>query len=103
MHCNTKFFDSQAEKTIGSRIDHFFHSYCVGSLLNQAGIRKLGFGALFLFKGLFHLIFTGKSMYISLIRNREAGCEKSTVYRFLNTPTFNWRNFLFRLIHHQKK
>ena len=97
MHCNTKFFDSQAEKNIGSRIDHFFHSYCVGSLLNQAGIRKLGFGALFLFKGLFHLIFMGKSMYISLIRNREAGCEKSTIYRFLNTPTFNWRNFLIRL------
>ena len=42
MHCNTKFLDSQAEKTIGSRIDHFFYSYCVGSLLNQAGIRKLG-------------------------------------------------------------
>ena len=36
-------------------------------------------------------------MYVSLIRNREAGCEKSTIYRFLNTPTFNWRNFFFRL------
>lgn len=57
MHCNTKFFDSQAEKNIGSRIDHFFHSYRVGSLLNQAGIRKLGKG-------------WGQSLTIDWIRTR---------------------------------
>ncbi len=40
MHFNTKFFDSRAEETIGSRINHFLHSYRVGLLLNQAGIVK---------------------------------------------------------------
>ena len=34
MQSNTKFFDSQAKKTIGSRIDHFFTA-----LTNEDGER----------------------------------------------------------------
>ena len=43
MHCITKFCYSQVEKTIGSRMDHFFNfspDRDRGSFLNQAGIRK---------------------------------------------------------------
>lgn len=67
--------------------------------LRKVGITKIkGFSTSFIFVFLFSLIFKGKSIH-SLVNGREEDkyMKKDTVYRFMNSPKYNWRLFLLNL------
>jgi hypothetical protein len=68
--------------------------------MKKANIKKKsGTAPLFLFKYIFLLAFMGKNLY-RLLQGKDIlgeGTGKDTVYRFLNSPGYNWRKFLLLL------
>ena len=76
-----------------------FSELNVGYHLRKANISKLaGYSCLNVFKLVFLLVFQYKNLFRAH-QSKKAGDlpGKDTVYRFLNTPTFNWRQFLLSL------
>lgn len=76
-----------------------FSELNVGYHLRKAKINKLaGYSCLNVFKLIFLLVFQYKNMFRAH-QSKKAGDlpGKDTIYRFLNTPTFNWRQFLLSL------
>lgn len=88
--------NSEPKNETHSYISRFFKENILGTLLNQANIRKEdGFSPMFLLQFIFSLVLHGKNLYRILDSNRiEAAPEKDTVHRFLNNPKYNWRKFL---------
>lgn len=71
----------------------------MGYHLRKANINKLsGYSCFNVFKLIFLLVFQYKNLFRAH-QSKKAGDlpGKDTVYRFLNTPTFNWRQFLLSL------
>ncbi|TFJ91411.1 hypothetical protein E4U82_17805 [Lentibacillus salicampi] len=88
--------NSEPKNEAHSYISRFFKENKLGTLLNQANIRKEdGFSPMFLLQFIFSLILHGKNLYRILDSDRiEDAPEKDTVHRFLNNPKYNWRKFL---------
>lgn len=79
-------------------IDKFFRNYKIGTILKQANFNKeKGFPCVKIMKFIFMLVFSGKNLYRTLDTENSTEFSKDTVYRFLNSSSFNWRKFLFLL------
>ena len=81
-----------------SRIDLFFDNFCVGTLLNRAGIRKLrGVSPAMLLKAIFMLPFEGDSFFQRFVIGKQQSFRKDAVYSWLRNPRYNWRRLLLLL------
>lgn len=87
------------EKKFNSTINRFFKNNKINSLLRQSNFRKeKGFSCILIFRFIFILIFTGKNLFRTLdSSNTKVDFCKDTIYRFLNSTSYNWRKFLFLL------
>lgn len=87
--------DTQNDKKISASILTFFKKYRVSSALKSANAYKTkGFSVIDIFRYLFCLIFTNRSMYMNMLMDKqEAGFGKDTVYRFINSLHINWLRF----------
>ena len=80
---------------IDDRIAAFFHDFCIGTLLNKAGIKKLrGASPLALFAAIFLLPFKGANFYRGIVKNGGLAFKKDAAYALLGNPRHNWRSFL---------
>ena len=78
--------------------EEYFSILKLGSMLNQSGITKTkGASPLVLFTIVFNLAFIGKNFYEGVIKNKKVFVGKDAVYNFLNSPTYNWRQFALLL------
>lgn len=84
------------ENQLESQISKFLKQYNIGSLLRRSNFGKdKGFSCFDLFRFLFMLVFTGKNLYRTLQAGDNQGLpSKNSVYRFLNSTSYNWRKFL---------
>lgn len=83
-----------------SRIEHFFNTQNLGTLLHQAGIRKrCGVSPTALLLAIFQVAFLPGTFFRQLINPDTASIPfgKSTIYSFLNNERGNWRRFLATL------
>ena len=82
-----------------STMKHFFEIFAICKLLNDSGIRKLkGCSALSVFFAFFMLPFLGQNIYTITTECKDFfNIKKDTIYNFLNSSNFGWRNFLFKL------
>ncbi|MHB8132554.1 MAG: transposase, partial [Mobilitalea sp.] len=80
------------ENQLESQISKFFKQY----LLKRSNFGKdKGFSCFHLFRFVFMLVFTGKNLYRTLqVGDTEGLPSKNSVYRFLNSTSYNWRKFL---------
>jgi len=70
----------------------------IGKLLKRSNISKeKGISPVAVFRMLFTLVFSGKSLYRTLEAEGSCGMRKDTVYRFLNSVHTHWRRFLLLL------
>lgn len=76
-----------------------FKQLKLSALLKTAGITKAqGASAYLVFQFLVLLVFQGKNLFRFLTsKYGDKAFSKNTYYRFLNTPTYNWRRFLLLL------
>lgn len=88
--------NSKPKHETNSYISRFFKENKIGTLLNQANVKKEdGISPLFLFQFIFSFVMHGKNLYRILDLGRIPNApEKDTVYRLLNNPRYNWRKFL---------
>jgi hypothetical protein len=83
------------EKTVAQTIINFLKKYRITNLLRNSGAYKSrGIGVAEVFKYLFALVFTNRSMYMNMIMGTfKAEFAKDTVYRFINSIHINWIRF----------
>ena len=87
--------DTQDDKQISASIKRFFVRFHVSSALKAANAyKKKGIPVIEVFQYLFLLIFSNRSMYMSLITGKNApSFAKDTVYRFMKMLQINWIRF----------
>lgn len=78
-----------------SRISFFFKNYGVVKLLAKCGaVKEKGIAVNAVFRYLFCLMFSDRSMYMQIRTDRfTEGFSKNTVYRFLNSAKIHWERF----------
>ena len=86
---------NQNDKQISKSIKRFFMRFHISSALKAANAyTKKGIPVVEVFQYLFLLIFSNRSMYMSLITGRNTpGFAKDTVYRFMKMLQINWIRF----------
>ena len=86
---------TQNDKQISKSIKRFFTRFHVSSALKASNAyKKKGIPVVEVFQYLFLLIFSNRSMYMSLITGRNTpGFAKDTVYRFMKMIQINWIRF----------
>ena len=86
---------TQNDKQISKSIKRFFTRFHVSSALKASNAyKKKGIPVTEIFQYLFLLIFSNRSMYMSLITGRNTpGFAKDTVYRFMKMVQTNWIRF----------
>lgn len=86
---------NQNDKQISKSIKRFFMRFHISSALKAANAyKKKGIPVVEVFQYLFLLIFSNRSMYMSLITGRNTPCfAKDTVYRFMKMLQINWIRF----------
>lgn len=86
---------NQNDKQISKSIKRFFMRFHISSVLKAANAyKKKGIPVVEVFQYLFLLIFSNRSMYMSLITGRNTpGFAKDTVYRFMKMLQINWIRF----------
>lgn len=86
---------NQNDKQISKSIKRFFTRFRISSALKEANAyKKKGIPVVEVFQYLFLLIFSNRSMYMSLITGRNTpGFAKDTVYRFMKMTQINWIRF----------
>ena len=86
---------NQNDKQISKSIKRFFTRFHVSSALKASNAyKKKGIPVVEVFQYLFLLIFSNRSMYMSLITGRNTpGFAKDTVYRFMKMLQINWIRF----------
>lgn len=86
---------NQNDKQISKSIKRFFTRFHISSALKAANAyKKKGIPVVEVFQYLFLLIFSNRSMYMSLITGRNTpGFAKDTVYRFMKMLQINWLRF----------
>ena len=84
--------DTQNDKQISTSIKRFFTRFHISSALKASNAyKKKGIPVMEIFQYLFLLIFSNRSLYMSLITGRNApSFAKDTVYRFMNMIQINW-------------
>lgn len=87
--------DNQNDKQISKSIKRFFLRFHVSSALKASNAyKKKGIPVIEVFQYLFLLIFSNRSMYMSLITGKNApSFAKDTIYRFMKMPQINWLRF----------
>ena len=83
------------EQELNSSVTNFFKEYKISKLLRICHAEKeKGVSALKIFRFLFCLIFSDRSMYMQIkTGNFKASFSKNTVYRFLCSTRTNWLRF----------
>ena len=83
------------EQELNSSVTNFFKEYKVSNLLQISHAEKeKGVSALKIFRYLFCLIFSDRSMYMQIKTGKfKASFSKNTVYRFLGSTKTNWLRF----------
>ncbi len=86
---------NQNDKQISKSIKKFFKRFHISSALKASNAyKKKGIPVIEVFQYLFLLIFSNRSMYMSLITGRNTpGFAKDTVYRFMKMLQINWIRF----------
>ncbi|KAI4443483.1 IS4 family transposase ISGur1 [Schaedlerella arabinosiphila] len=86
---------NQNDKQISKSIKKFFKRFHISSALKASNAyKKKGIPVIEIFQYLFLLIFSNRSMYMSLITGRNTpGFAKDTVYRFMKMLQINWIRF----------
>ena len=86
---------NQNDKQISKSIEKFFKRFHISSALKASNAyKKKGIPVVEVFQYLFLLIFSNRSMYMSLITGRNTpGFAKDTVYRFMKMLQINWMRF----------
>ena len=86
---------TQNDKQISKSIKRFFTRFHVSSALKASNAyKKKGIPVTEIFQYLFLLIFSNRSMYMSLITGRNTpGFAKDSVYRFMKMVQTNWIRF----------
>ena len=86
---------NQNDKQISKSIQRFFTRFHISSALKASNAyKKKGVPVVEVFPYLFLLIFSNRSMYMSLITGRNTpGFAKDTVYRFMKKLQINWIRF----------
>ena len=86
---------NQNDKQISKSIKRFFTRFHISSALKASNAyKKKGIPIVEVFQYLFLLIFSNRSMYMSLITGRNTpGFAKDTVYRFMKMIQINWIRF----------
>ena len=86
---------TQNDKQISKSIKRFFTRFYVSSALKASNAyKKKGIPVTEIFQYLFLLIFSNRSMYMSLITGRNTpGFAKDSVYRFMKMIQTNWIRF----------
>lgn len=96
--------DNQNDKQISSSIRKFFTRFHLSSALKAANAYKTkGIPVIEIYQYLFLLIFSNRSMYMSMLTGRNTPTfAKDTVYRFMKMIHINWIRFTsvfcFRII-----
>ena len=86
---------TENDKQISKSIKRFFTRFHVSSALKASNAYKTkGFPIIEIFQYLFLLIFSNRSMYMSLLTGRNTpNFAKDTVYRFMKMVQINWIRF----------
>ena len=86
---------NQNDKQISKSIKRFFTRFHISSALKASNAyKKKGFPVVEVFQYVFLLIFSNRSMYMSLITGKNSpGFAKDTVYRFMKMIQINWLHF----------
>ena len=86
---------AQNDKQISKSIKRFFTRFHVSSVLKASNAyKKKGVPVMEIFQYLFLLIFSNRSMYMSLLTGRNTpDFAKDTVYRFMKMIQINWIRF----------
>ena len=86
---------TQNDKQISKSIKRFFSRFHVSSALKASNAyKKKGIQVTEIFQYLFLLIFSNRSMYMSLLTGRNTpDFAKDTVYRFMKMVQINWIRF----------
>ena len=86
---------AQNDKQISKSIKRFFTRFHVSSALKASNAyKKKGIPVTEIFQYLFLLIFSNRSMYMSLLTERiTPDFAKDTVYRFMKMVQINWMRF----------
>jgi len=86
---------NQNDKQISKSIKRFFTRFHISSALKASNAyKKKGIPVVEIFQYLFLLIFSNRSMYMSLITGKNSpGFAKDTVYRFMKMIQINWLHF----------
>lgn len=87
--------NNKNENEISDFVTKFMKEFQIGKILFQCNAGKLkGVSVVEVFRYLFCLIFSDRSMYMQQkTGSYDAGFCKNTVYRFLNSPKTNWLRF----------
>ena len=87
--------DNQNDKQVSQSIKRFFARFHISSALKASNAyKKKGIPVIEIFQYLFLLIFSNRSMYMSLITGKNApSFAKDTVYRFMKMTQINWIRF----------
>jgi hypothetical protein len=95
---NSIISENENTKKFNLTIDNFFSVNKIGYILKQCNFcKEKGISYIKVLKFIFTLVFTGKNLFRTLDSQKSLDFEKDVVYRFLNSPNFNWRKFLLVL------
>ncbi len=88
-------YNQEKRNEISDSVTNFFKEFQIGKLLFQCNAGKMkGVPVMNIFRYLFCLIFSDRSMYMQRKTGVfEEGFCKNTVYRFLNNARINWQRF----------
>lgn len=86
----------RTEQSTNSRINLFFSQIGISKLLRKSNFyKKSGIPCVAVLRTIFTLVFTDRNLYRNLATNPEkVGVSKNTVYRFLNSASYNWSKLL---------
>lgn len=98
MNTTSYFSRQQAARQLQGRLESFFDTFTVGTLLNTSGIRKIrGASPLAIFQSVFMLAFQGTNFFQGIVLNEELDFGKDAAYELLENPRYNWRSFMLKL------
>ena len=85
----------QDDKQVSKSIKRFFSRFHVSSALRESNAyKKRGIPVIEVFQYLFLLIFSNRSMYMSLVTGKNVpSFAKDTIYRFMKMSQINWIRF----------
>jgi len=91
-------FQPTGETRLSSKIDKFFDEIKIGTMIKRSNFYKeKGVACSVVLKYIFTMLFTNKNMYSAFLQSSgqfQVPFQKDVVYRFLNSPLFNWKQLL---------